>query len=176
MTDTLWNFSVATYQRPGVQEACLALQDNLGADVNILMYCCWRGALTKGEFDALIAALAPWQSHVVSGLRSVRRALKPMLAELGELADDAAALRRKIAGLELEAEKLQQTMLETHAADNPAASPPSPQTAAQNLALYFQHLQKPLDGQALGALETILGAAFPDADKGGVKAAAAILS
>lgn len=171
MTDTLWDFSVATYQRPCVQEACLALQDNLSADVNILMYCCWRGALEKGELAGLLESLAPWQKEVVTGLRSVRRTLKPMLAELGDLSEDAGTLRRKVAGLELEAEKLQQTMLEAHAADHASAGPPFPQAAAQNLALYFHHLQKTLDGQALDALETLLGAAFPNAPQGDIKAA-----
>ena len=171
MTNTLWAFSVTTYQRPGVQEACLDLQDNMGADVNLLLYCCWCGALTKDEIDKVLAALAPWQSQVVSGLRSVRRALKLLVAEMGDLADDAGALRRKVAGLELEAEKLQQTMLEAHSAAHPAAGPPSPQTAVQNLALYIGHLESTRDGKALGALESLLGAAFPNARHGDIKAA-----
>ena len=109
-----WDFSLETYRRPGVQEACLKLQDDLGADVNMLLYCCWRGGFADGEMRDLLADLAPWQNGVVHGLRSVRRALKQMVAELGALSKAASGLRNKIAALELEAEKLQHTMLSRH--------------------------------------------------------------
>jgi len=174
MTDTLWDFSVATYRRPGVQEACLALQDGMDADVNILMYCCWRGRLKREEFELLLAALAPWQYTVVRGLRSVRRALKPMLAELDEFSADAGGLRKKVAALELEAEKLQQAMLGRHAADH-AAGPPSPRSAADNLACYFTCLAKAPDGEAQKALKILIGAAFPDDGEEAIEAAIATL-
>jgi len=160
MTDTLWEFSIATYRRPGVEAACLALQDNLGADVNILMYSCWHGALAPQELQALLAAVAPWQSDIVGNLRAVRRALKPMLAELGDLGEDAGALRRKVAALELEAEKLQQAVLAAHASGNAGTGPTSPQTARQNLAHYFQILAKTPDQKAL---DTLVNAAFANA-------------
>ena len=38
-----WRFSLRTYRAPGVQEACLALQDRCGADVNLLLFCGWTG-------------------------------------------------------------------------------------------------------------------------------------
>jgi uncharacterized protein (TIGR02444 family) len=38
-----WDFSVRTYGRPGVAEACLALQNRDGADVNMLMFAAWYG-------------------------------------------------------------------------------------------------------------------------------------
>ena len=69
MPTTLWDFSLETYRRPGVEEACWKLQDELGADVNMLFYCCWRGEFVAGEMGALLAVLAPWQDGVVCGLR-----------------------------------------------------------------------------------------------------------
>ena len=68
MPTTLWDFSLETYRRPGVEEACLKLQDELGADVNMLFYCCWRGEFVAGEMGALLAELAPWQDGVLRGL------------------------------------------------------------------------------------------------------------
>ena len=159
MTLSLWDFSVATYNRPGVQQACLSLQDKMGVDVNILMYCCWRGALTKDGLSTLLADLAPWQNNVVSGLRSVRRTLKPMLIDLAEFSESAGDLGRKIAALELEAEKLQQAMLERHGADLVASSASS-QIAADNLSCYFACLNKTPDAAAQKALDILISAAF----------------
>src|SRR5262249_40267230 len=42
-TLNFWNFSLKVYGRPGVAAACIALQDGLGLDVNLLLYCCWHG-------------------------------------------------------------------------------------------------------------------------------------
>ncbi len=162
MSGSLWDFALETYQRPGVQEACLKLQDDLGADVNILLYCCWRGGFADGEMRALLADLAPWQSGVVHGLRSIRRTLKPMVAELGALSEPAANLRTKVAALELEAEKLQHTMLSRHSVEHGETSPPSPQAALQNLTQYFKLLEKAPEGGEKDMLEILVVAAFPD--------------
>ena len=50
MAERFWDFSVRTYGVPGVSQACLALQDERGVDVNMLLYCIWIGA-TRGEFS-----------------------------------------------------------------------------------------------------------------------------
>jgi uncharacterized protein (TIGR02444 family) len=159
MTLSLWDFSVATYSRPGVQQACLSLQDRMGVDVNILMYCCWHGALTRDGLSTLLADLAPWQNNIVSGLRSVRRKLKLMLNDLAEFSENADDLLFRIAALELEAEKLQQAMLERHGTDLAAGSA-SPQTAADNLSYYFACLNKTTDASAQKALDILISAAF----------------
>ena len=176
MPTTLWDFSLETYRRPGVEEACLKLQDELGADVNMLFYCCWRGEFVAGEMGALLAELAPWQDGVVCGLRTVRRTLKPMLAELRDLSEPVAGLRRKVAALELEAEKLQQDMLTRHAEEYAKDAPPAPHAAVQNLKQYLRCLTNAPDRNAVNGLETLIEAAFTNAPKGDVKAALAVLN
>ncbi|MDA0231412.1 MAG: TIGR02444 family protein [Proteobacteria bacterium] len=170
MPGSLWNFSLETYRRPGVQDACLELQDGVGADVNMLLYCCWRGGFADGEMRKLLAYLAPWQSDVVHGLRSVRRTLKPMVAELGELSKPASSLRTKIAALELEAEKLQHAMLSRHSLEHGETNPPSPQAAVQNLSQYFKLLEKAPGGEVQDMLKTLVVAAFPDGVEDDIKA------
>jgi uncharacterized protein (TIGR02444 family) len=162
MSQSLWNFSLATYARTGVPEACLHLQDALGADVNILLYCCWRGAMEKDELISLAAELAPWQTEVVGGLRKVRRFLKLVVPQLAEHSTAAAQLRERVKELELEAEKLQQSLMADHAARHTVSSPPSPVAAARNLRRYFALLQRTPDGGAKNALETLVAAAFPE--------------
>lgn len=39
-----WRFSVRLFRAAGVADACIALQDECGADVNLLLYCGWLGA------------------------------------------------------------------------------------------------------------------------------------
>jgi uncharacterized protein (TIGR02444 family) len=171
MPGSLWDFSLKTYRRPGVQDACLKLQDELGADVNMLLYCCWRGAIEAGEMAALLAELAPWQTDIVGGLRSVRRALKPMLAELDVLFEPASSLRKKIAALELEAEKLQQDMLARHAAKDAKSTPSSPHTAVRNLTRYIGVLAAAPNESQQHALGTLIGAAFADGNQTEIKEA-----
>ena len=151
MPGSLWNYSLEIYRRPGVQDACLKLQDDMGADVNLLMYCCWRGAMADGEMGAL-------------------------LTQLAELSESAAKLRKKVAAMELEAEKLQQAMMSRHAAKHVETDPPSPQAAGQNLTQYFERMAAPADRDAQNALAILVRAAFPDGGEDDVDAAIAKLS
>lgn len=102
------------YAAPGVAEWCLAQQDGLGADVNILLWAAWRGAggrrLAPADLAAAEAATAPWRDGVVRPLRAARRAMRGDLGAIGAAA--AAELRRRAKALELEAERLQQSALE----------------------------------------------------------------
>ncbi|MEX2629461.1 MAG: TIGR02444 family protein [Tistlia sp.] len=120
-----WAFSLATYGRPGVAEACLALQDRLGLDVNLLLFCLWAGRcghrLSATELAALATAAGPWQQGVVVPLRGVRRRLK------GAADPAQEALRQRIKRDELEAERLEQELLHralplAPGVDDPAAA------------------------------------------------------
>lgn len=126
----LWAFSLAIYALPGVPEACLALQDSRGADVNRLLHALWCGALghriTQEERQRLDAQTAPWHEEVVRPLRGVRQWLKGREAmALGE----AAGLRQQIKAQELEAERLEQLVLESVLAPPAATGGPSHATA-----------------------------------------------
>ena len=160
MTASLWEFSLELYGRPGVQSACLSLQEDMGMDVNILLYCCWRGPMETEELESLMTKLGPWQRGVVSGLRTVRQLIKPMIKDLSEHSEVVAQLRTKIAGLELEAEKLQQSIMMHFAAGYATNSPPSPHSAEQNLAQYCRLLGKLPDSVARKAMTTVIRAAY----------------
>jgi uncharacterized protein (TIGR02444 family) len=105
-----WRFSLQFYRQPGVAEACIALQEDSGADVNLLLFLLWHAAQRRRVAAADIAALeqkiAPWREASVIPLRAVRRALKtpPALVE----APAAEGFRTRIKAAELEAERLQQ--------------------------------------------------------------------
>jgi uncharacterized protein (TIGR02444 family) len=105
-----WRFSLQFYRLPKVADACIALQDEAGVDVNLLLFLLWharrRRRLTAADVAALEAKIAPWRDATVIPLRGVRRALKspPALVE----ASVAEAFRNRIKAVELEAERLQQ--------------------------------------------------------------------
>lgn len=105
-----WRFSLAFYRLPKVAEACIALQEEAGVDVNLLLFLLWharrRRRLTAAEVAVVDAKIAPWRDATVIPLRGVRRALKapPALVE----AATAEAFRNRIKAVELEAERLQQ--------------------------------------------------------------------
>jgi uncharacterized protein (TIGR02444 family) len=104
MCADLWSFALSTYARPGVEHACLRLQEQ-GADVCLLLCGLWlerRGvAFEPVRQQALRQIADPWQAQVIEPLRQVRkqwRALAQQDAELG-------ALRGRVKALELEAEQ-----------------------------------------------------------------------
>ena len=119
-----WDFSLVVYPRPGVVEACLALQDRLGLDVNLLLFCCWAGSLgwrlEAPDMVRLTEEVAEWQRDVIGPLRGVRRRLK---GPSDEATGDVAALRRVVKDCELEAERIEQAMLHAALAELPRALP-----------------------------------------------------
>ncbi|HEY4471664.1 MAG TPA: TIGR02444 family protein [Stellaceae bacterium] len=110
--EAFWRFSLAFYARPGIAEALIALQDRAGRDVNLMLFAMWRGAvhgkrLRASELGAAEAAIAPLRREIVGPLCALRRRLKT------EGDADIQALRRRILGLELTAERAAQSRLAT---------------------------------------------------------------
>ncbi|MDM7946099.1 MAG: TIGR02444 family protein [Oceanibaculum nanhaiense] len=148
-----WSFSLDFYGRPGVVDTCLELQDRHGLDVNLVLYCCWRGdILAQGQIQAAIDLTAPWRTEVVQPLRALRRRLKPGFPPFPDA--EALALRKRIADAELEAERLQQQALDALARNEGPISLPSRQAAAANLMLLAAFCQA---GDSTGALEQLAG-------------------
>jgi uncharacterized protein (TIGR02444 family) len=105
-----WRFSLQFYRLPAVADACIALQEEAGADVNLLLFLLWNAAqgrvLSVAEVAGLEQKIAVWRQRAVIPLREIRRALKSPqgLIEIGA----AEAFRTRIKAVELEAERLQQ--------------------------------------------------------------------
>lgn len=109
-----WNFSLSLYTRPGVAEELIDLQDRFGADVNVLLFCCWCGTTGRRPLDTALLAqamdmTAAWQQRVVVRLRAIRRDMKGGVPGVPMTAGDA--LREEIKRLEIEGERLEQRIL-----------------------------------------------------------------
>ncbi len=162
--NAFWRYSLHAYRLPGVEAACLALQDGWATDTNLLLYCCWLGStgrpLDKRFLRRAMAAVARLQAEIIQPLRQVRRALKTMSTDLPE--GSAPDLRKRIAAVELDLEFLEQCAL-FHQAQNlpPLARRRPPRVAAQaSIERYLALLQVPPGTRARQHAETLLDACF----------------
>jgi uncharacterized protein (TIGR02444 family) len=109
-----WRFSLRFYARKGVAPLCLALQDQHGIDVNLLFFILFLSLqgrrLTPADVRRFDQAAAAWRARAVLPLRALRRDLKSGVAPMD--IETTAALRAEIQRCELQAERLQQEMLE----------------------------------------------------------------
>jgi uncharacterized protein (TIGR02444 family) len=152
-----WQFSVSFYSVPEVAAACLDLQDQSGADVNIVMFLLWN-AMRRGKFSATDVAdlerrFGKWRVQAVIPLRALRRALKSPPAAIEPA--KAEKFRTKIKGVELEAERLQQEALYEIAPSlnlEPASSPD--EAARASIAAYQTVCPKPFPNEAVDVLLT----------------------
>ena len=107
--DALWEFSLAFYEHPGVSRHCLALQDEAGADVNLVLALLFaatrRTALGVDDVRRIDRSCARWREAVIQPLRAVRRA-----ASMGG-APDAADVYSTLKSAELVAERSEQRLL-----------------------------------------------------------------
>ncbi len=164
-SESFWNFSLAVYGRGGLATAAIALQDRLGADVNVLLLCCWAGHHGADlDLDLCMAQSKLWQDTVVTPLRRARRTLKTRIeaADAGGDGERAAlrALRQQIVAAEREAERLEQTALARLATPTTPAQEAGLACAARHLIRYASRLESTPSAQSLEDLTTVLTAAF----------------
>lgn len=139
-TDTpFWRFSLHFYRQAGVAEACIALQDECGVDVNLMLFLFWIAAagqqLSSTDVKHLDEAVRGWRDLTIVPIRNLRRKLKgaPTLVETGK----QEAFRTKIKAIELDAERLQQEALYTRSRSFArGGNAPPPAAARVNLAAY----------------------------------------
>jgi uncharacterized protein (TIGR02444 family) len=152
--DPLWTFACELYGRPGVAEACLALQDAAGVDVPLLIYLIWctrtGRPVDAAEVVRANARVAPWRKQVVEPLRAIRRAMRSDLLP----GQPTQAHRERIKAAELEAERLALAALS-------AAAPEQAEGGGWGtdvLALYAAHLGRPWPDAHVRALRAALAA------------------
>jgi len=138
-----WRFSLHFYRQAGVAEACIALQDECGVDVNLLLFLLWLAAgrrqLSAANVKDLDAAVRDWRQLTIVPIRDVRRKLKDGATQIE--ANKQESFRTKIKAIELEAERLQQEALYSRSRSAPLGGEAAPTVAARaNLAAYEQVL------------------------------------
>ena len=114
----IWDWALAVYDRPGVPEATLALQDLHGQNTSYLLWAVHTRTTDRAILVRAAATSRTWDQTALGPLRTVRRALKPSQPPVPDAA--RAQLRDAVKQLELAAEKLLMETLENfgHVAGN----------------------------------------------------------
>ena len=122
-----WDFVLRLYAGDGVEQACLALQDDHGQCVPLLLWRAWTLSEDRPvDEEALASAVMlarAWHDEVIVPIRSVRRRLKSPMPPV----DDDARLRfrQDVSRREMTAERLLIDTLEALTArPGHSASPP----------------------------------------------------
>ncbi len=170
----LWDFSVWVYGEPEVENACLDLQNRLGADVTMLMYCLWLAhRSTPSEhlaryLGAAIKLSRDWQRSFVEPLRTSRHNFKEFLLNT-DMAEpelsDAAALRERIKKCELDMEQLQMLamynlVIDGDTPEQTRSTAEQREEAQNNLSVYFVATGVKLDPLGQSQVNRLLQAVF----------------
>jgi uncharacterized protein (TIGR02444 family) len=151
-TNPFWEFSLAIYAQPGVQSACLKLQETQAVDVNVLLYVCWCAwegrVLEASDLAAVDAAIAAWRRDVVWPIRALRQGLRNY--------PGVETSYQMIKQAELEAERVQQGRMYAHSESIQFTSEQGclPQNLASFLAFHGG------DNETLYGFQQLLLAAF----------------
>lgn len=122
--ESFWDFSNRVYRHPLTRETLLSLQNTHQLDANLLLFCCWhahtRGRLAADIIQQALAFSHPWANQVVRPLRAARSWMKHhgpapygSGTGTGDMTSRHQQLRERIKALELQAEHLQEDMLES---------------------------------------------------------------
>jgi len=162
MTDTeiktqspFWRFSLKFYRQPGVADACIALQDGCGVDVNLLLFLFWLASddrqLSADDVKLLDDNVRDWRNLTVVPIRDTRRKLKGAATLVDP--DKQEAFRNRVKAIELEAERLQQEALYEFAKSGPLGTPASaPAAARANVAAYESVMGRNFPNNAIDIL------------------------
>ncbi|MFL5296952.1 MAG: TIGR02444 family protein [Phenylobacterium sp.] len=106
----LWDWTLQAYARPGVPEACLALQDEHGQNTSLLLWAVWAEIADRALLARAADLAHRWDDLALTPIRAVRRALKPPVPGI---ADGARAdLREDVKAVELRCERVLMESLE----------------------------------------------------------------
>ena len=165
-----WAFALAIYAKPGVAEACLALQDEAGVDVMMLLTTTFAAVkqrlLAPDEIRALNEACRLWREQIVWPLRAIRSGLKtgpqPAPSEATE------QFRSQVKALELAAEKLENKRLveclPLRPPEKETVRPEQLRTVLENVVSVFAEGRGAAPkASLLSSIDTIVEAAIPAA-------------
>ena len=80
LDNPFWQYACSTYKIPGVEEFLLALQDDHGLNVNLVLLMCWLAEqnrhITEQQLVKFIDAITITEQQIMQPLRSARYAMK----------------------------------------------------------------------------------------------------
>lgn len=123
MDNPLWDYSLALYNKPGVKDSLLRLQNEAGMDVLMLLADRWLAQQGKAwASDAQLHDYLDWRRAIVEPLRAIRmrleRTAEPLRTQLlqAELSAEREGLNRLYRALNASAETASRALLDINAA------------------------------------------------------------
>lgn len=137
LDNLLWQFACQFYAQPGIEHALLVLQDEYGADINLILHGLWL-AEKEVEWQSSIipARYSLWMKEQVLPLREMRREMK--VQAINREWAGREQFRQQIKKVELIAEQHALAML--YAASQPLKSKQSASSAGNYHALNLDTL------------------------------------
>ncbi len=144
----LWDWANEAYLSERVRQSLLALQDHLALNVNMMLWCLWRGArfgdVAESEMRTAVGLSSAWSEAVTINIRKARRAAaSPSGPQTSADDEEKKQLYQLLKSAELAAEKIELDSLAALTAKHlltVAASETAGQSAARrNLASYVRH-------------------------------------
>lgn len=113
-TQRLWEYAVERYDRAGASAALINFQDKFHANINVILWCCWRAEqstlLSDIEMRHALDIANSWAREISSPLRTARRALGT--ERYRNHARENGGLYDKVKAIELESERLELALYE----------------------------------------------------------------
>ena len=100
----LWDWAVKAYGRPGVEAACLALQDEHDQNVSYLLWAAWACTSDPSVLARGADIAQRWEILALGPIRMARRGLKPGFSGVPDA--PRQALRDDVKAAELRAERV----------------------------------------------------------------------
>jgi uncharacterized protein (TIGR02444 family) len=150
LENDLWTFATRVYANTDVARMALAVQDDHGVNVALMIFCVWCGRdgilLREADITAASSAIEAWDRSVVQPLRQARRAAKAAARENAAI----AAFRRGVQDSETRAEQIALALLfawrnKAHPARGDAPA------AGENIAAYLSRCAVPTEMAAAAA-------------------------
>jgi uncharacterized protein (TIGR02444 family) len=129
-----WAFAAAAWGKPGVEAACLDLQNIHGQCPALLLWRCWTLGEKRDVGPQTLAKAVELAREWDGGIVRPLRALRQRLAAASDAGAALAAVRRRILEAELEAEHALFDALEAMEASAAATSGTPPLRALADLA------------------------------------------
>jgi uncharacterized protein (TIGR02444 family) len=145
----LWDETLRAYGRPGVPEACLALQDRYGQNTSFLLWAVWAETADVALLARAADLARRWEGLALAPIRAVRRALKRPFAGIAD--DEREGLREDVKAAELRCERVLMEGLEAMTGE------PGGAHALAALEAASRAWGRPAPAEALAALASALG-------------------
>lgn len=161
LENDLWHYALRLYGQPGMESACLELQQ-AGLSINRLLFCLWLGQDAGRQLDLMVVQEATgWQSEITQPLRALRYKVRVHKQQDGAYQACYSAMRKA----ELACEQLELALMHDVAGQMLKGEAGS-SLVLENLASYLNGCTLNADSSVTAAFEQLLQIALPEMPEG----------